>query len=117
MIHSHLLRRPADGAPEQMGDALLQHPVGRKPDGVTEAFRFEEVVNLRHGEGRVGPKVAPELPVPVAYNDRLQYVAPVVGAVYVAGPKHAPPQIAEPMEHEQRVIAREGETAVVGRFS
>ncbi len=92
MIRSRFPPRPADAAPEQMGDSLLQHPVGRKPDGVTKAFRFEEVVNLRHGEGRVGPKVAPELPVPVAYNDRLQYDVPVVGVVYVAGPKRAPLQ-------------------------
>ena len=41
-------RRPsADGALQEMSDALLQHLVGGQPDGVEHAFGFEVVVDLR----------------------------------------------------------------------
>ena len=36
MIPAHVVGRPANLALEQVGDALLQHLVGRKPDRVTD---------------------------------------------------------------------------------
>ena len=47
MIPAHVLGRPADGALQEMSDALLQHLVGGQPDGVEHAFGFEVVVDLR----------------------------------------------------------------------
>jgi len=51
---------------------------------------------------------------PVARDHRLQHRAPAIGAVDVAGPQDAPLQIAELVEHEQRVVARAAEMSVVG---
>ena len=33
---------------------MLEHPVGRKTNGVREVLRLEELVDLGHGEGGVG---------------------------------------------------------------
>ena len=97
-----------------MGDAVLQHPIGGKADGVLESPGFQELVDLRRDEGGIGAEVMPERLVPVSSDHRLQHVAPLVGAVHVAGTQGAPFQIAELVEHEQRVKARAAEMAVVG---
>ena len=113
MIPAHIVGRPANRALEQMGDALLQHLVGRKPDRVEDTLGFEVVVDLRRGERRIATKTEADLPFLVALDDRLQHVAPFVGAMHVPGAKGAALQVAE--QQEQRVIAGAGEMAVAGR--
>ena len=49
---------------------------------------------------------------PVARNDWLEHVLPVVGAVNVTGAKGTAFQITELVEHEQRVIAGAGIMAI-----
>jgi len=41
----------------------------------------------------------------VAVHDRLERIIPAIGAVHIAGTQHAAFQIAELIEHEQRVVA------------
>src|SRR3712207_8848128 len=47
-----------------------QHPVGRQPDRVLHAPGFEELVQLRPGEGGVSAEVEVLHPAPVARQDR-----------------------------------------------
>ncbi len=98
-VTPHVVRRPADGALEQMADAVLQHLVGGKADGVLEALGLQELVDFGRGEGGIGAEVASDRPVPVSGDHRLQHVAPLVGAVHVAGTKGAAFNVAEPIEH------------------
>jgi hypothetical protein len=51
------MRRSTDRALEQVCYLFLQDPVGRQPDPVAHAFDFEELVDLRVGEGRVASKI------------------------------------------------------------
>ena len=97
-----------------MSDALLQHPVGGKADRVQEALSLQELIHLWRGEGGIGTKVAPQLPVSVSADDRLQHLAPAICGVHVARTQGAPFQIAELVEHEQRMIAGTSEVTVVG---
>ena len=115
VIPTNFLRRPTDGALEQVRDAVVQHLVGRKPDGVLEAFRFQKLINLGRGEGGVTTEITPECLVPVSSDHRVQHIAPFMGAVHVARTQGATLQIAELVEHEQRVIARAAEVTIVGR--
>src|SRR3954471_13959975 len=51
---------------------------------------------------------------PVTSNYRLQHRAPAIGAMDVARPQRAPLDIAELVEHEQRMITGAGKVAIVG---
>jgi hypothetical protein len=51
---------------------------------------------------------------PVAGHHRLQHCAPALGAVHIARPQGAALDIAELVEHEQRVITGAAEMPVVG---
>src|SRR3954447_19323822 len=51
---------------------------------------------------------------PVTRDHRLQQSAPAVSAVDVAGPQHTPFDIAELIEHEQRMITGAAEMPVIG---
>ena len=95
-----------------MRDAVVQHLVGRKPDGVLEAFRFQKLMNLGRGEGGVPTEITPGCLVPVSSDHRVQHIAPFMGAVHVARTQGATLQIAELVEHEQRVIARAADAGV-----
>src|SRR4051794_107143 len=50
----------------------------------------------------------------VTRNHRLQHRAPAVSAMDIAGPQDTAFDIAELVEHKQRVITRAGEMAVIG---
>src|SRR6478609_11069311 len=49
----------------------------------------------------------------VTRDHRLQYRAPAVGTMHVARPQRTPLDIAELVEHEERVVAGAGEVAVI----
>src|SRR4051812_29486878 len=51
---------------------------------------------------------------PVTRYHRLQHCAPAVGTMYVVRSQRTPLDIAELVEHEQRVIAGAGEMAIIG---
>ena len=48
--------------------------------------------------------VASDRPVPVSGDHRLQHVAPLVGAVHIAWTQGTPFNVAELVEHQQRMI-------------
>ena len=93
---------------------LLQNAVGRQPDRVLVAFGLQELVDLGVGKGGIGAEVVAEVALPVAGHDRFEHVLPAVRRVNVARTQRAAFQIAELVEHEQRMIAGAGEVAVVG---
>ena len=100
MIPAHVVRWPADGALEQMRDAVLEHLVGRQPDRILEALGFEELVYPGQCKRGITPEVAPQQPVSITGDSRVQHVAPFMGAVHVAGTKGAALQVAELVEDE-----------------
>src|SRR6266567_7756605 len=103
VVAAHLLRRSSDRALEQVADLALQDGVGRQPDRIAVALGFKELVDLWVGEGRIAAEITP-LHGAVADDHRLQHVPPAVSAVNVSRTQGAPLQIAELVEHEQRVI-------------
>src|SRR5882762_4410289 len=114
VVAAHLMRWSPDRALEQVSNLFLQDPVGWQPDRVAVALGFEELVDLRVGEGRIAAEIAPLYRAPVAGDYRLQHFAPAGGAVDVARPQSAPLQIAELVEHKERVVTGAAEMAVVG---
>ena len=104
----HFVRRPSDRTRQQMADPLLQDAVRWQADRVFDPLGFEELVYFRIGETRVGPEInARNLPF-VSFDNRLQHALPPIGAVDVAGTQRAAFQIAELIEHKQRMIAGAG---------
>ena len=61
-----------------------------------------KLVELGLGEASVSAEVERETAPAVACDDRLEHVPPALRAVHVAGPEHAPLQVAELVEQEQR---------------
>ena len=53
-----MVRWPPDGAGQQVLNLPLQDRVGRQADGVGVAFGFQEFIDLRLGEGGIGPEIA-----------------------------------------------------------
>ena len=66
---------------------------------------FEILVDLGIGETRVGAEIDARDLALIARHDRLQHALPFIGAVNIAGAQGAALQIAELVEHEQRMIA------------
>jgi hypothetical protein len=93
---------------------LSCNSVGRQPDRIADALGFEVLVHLGIGERRVAPEIEALYAAPVARDHRLQHGAPAIGAVRVARPKRAALDIAELVEHEQRVVTGAAEMPVVG---
>jgi hypothetical protein len=89
VIPAHFVWWSSDGALEQVGDPLLQNPIGRQSDRVARTLGFEERVHLGVGEGGVAPEAEAPYGAPVAGNHRLKNSAPVGGAVHVARPQGA----------------------------
>jgi hypothetical protein len=92
----------------------LENLIGRQPDRVFESFGLQELVDLRVREGGIGAEVAAFELTSVAGHDRLNHLLPTVRRMNVAGTKRGAFQIAELIEHEQRMIAGASEVAVVG---
>ena len=109
---THLARRSPDRTLEQVADPALQDLVGRQPDRVFGPLRLQELVDFWHCKGRIRPEIdAGDLAL-VARHDRLESTVPDVGAAQVTGTQCAACEITELVEHEQRVIAGAGVTAV-----
>jgi hypothetical protein len=102
------------GALEQIADTLLQDAVRRQPDRVLVTFSFQKLIDLGVGKGGIGAEVAAEITLPVTGHDRFEHVLSAVGRMDVALAQRRTLQIAELVEHEQRMVAGAGEVTVVG---
>src|SRR5262249_42214752 len=96
--------RAAGGRPGASADSG-SGAVGWQPDRVGDMSGFEKLVHLRVGESCITSEIEALHYVPVAGDHRLQHRAPAVCAVHVAWPQSAALDIAELVEHKQRVIA------------
>jgi hypothetical protein len=99
-----MVRWPPDRTPEQVADPVLQDAVGRKPDRVLDPFGFKIFVDIRIGEGGIGAEIDACDLAAIARHDTIKHTLPAIGAVDVAGTTRAALQIAELIEHEQRMI-------------
>ena len=97
--------RTADRSHQQVADTVLKDGIGLETDRVSVALCLQKLIDVRGGEGGITPEAASQVPFPVTLNDRLQNAAPTIGAVDVAGTQGTAFQIAELIEHEQRVVA------------
>src|SRR3954454_21695951 len=97
-----------------MSDLVLQDTIGRQANRVACTLGFEELINLGIREGCVTPEIQMLHDAPLTRDHWRQQRAPAVGTMDVARSQRAPFDIAELVEHEERVIAGAGEMAVVG---
>src|SRR3954447_9748734 len=99
---------------QQISDLILQDLVGRKPDRVAGTLGFKKLVDLGIGESSVASKIQMLHDAPIPRDHRFQHRAPAVSTVDVARPQCASLDVAELVEHKQRMIADAGEVAVIG---
>src|SRR5215203_7346334 len=105
VVTSYFVRWSPDRALQKMSDLVLQDLVGRQADRVACTLVFEELVDLGIGEGCVTPEIQMLHDAPVTRDHRLQQRAPAVGTMDVARPLDTAFDIAELVEHKQRMIA------------
>src|SRR5215468_7739839 len=96
---------PSDRSFEQVADPVLQDLVGGQPDRVFDVLSLQVLVDTRHGEGGISPEIDAPDPAAIPQDHRLEHVLPAIGAVHIAGTQSAAFQIAELVEHEQRMTA------------
>src|ERR1051325_10870633 len=97
-----------------MSDLLLQDWVGRQADRVAGTLGFKKLVDFRIGKSGVTSEIQMLHDAPVTRDHRLQQCAPVISAMDVAGPQRTPLDIAELVEHKQRMITGAAEMPIVG---
>src|SRR3954453_13202401 len=114
VIAPYLVGWSPDRSLQQISDLILQDLVGRKPDRVAGTLGFKKLVDLGIGESGVASKIQMLHNAPVTRNHRLQQRTPAVSTVEVARPQCASLDVAELVEHKQRMIAGAGEVAVIG---
>src|SRR5262249_38233531 len=85
-----VMRRPSHGPREQGRDARLEYLIGRETNGVLEALRFQVLVHVRQGEGRIATQYPPDGLAAIPRDDRVEHLAPAVGAVHVTRPERTP---------------------------
>src|SRR5215213_852366 len=103
VIAPYLVRRSPDRSLQQISDLILQDLVGREPDRVACILGFKKLVDLGIGESGVASKIQMLHNAPVTRNHRLQQRAPAVSTVDVARSQRTPFDIAELVEHKQRM--------------
>src|SRR3954453_20670221 len=113
VIAPYLVGWSPDRSLQQISDLILQDLVGRKPDRIACTLGFKKLVDLGIGESGVASKIQMLHNAPVTRDHRLQQRGPAVSAVHVARPQDTAFDIAELVEHEQRVIAGTREMTVI----
>src|SRR4051812_42883622 len=96
-----------------MSDLVLQDLIGRQADRVAGTLGFKKFVDLGIGKGCVTSKIQMLHDASVTCDYRLQHRTPTVGTMDVARSQRTPFDIAELVEHEQRVVAGTGKMPVV----
>jgi hypothetical protein len=95
-------------------DPLLQHRVGRQADGVADPISFQQLVEFGLGERGVATEPKRQAALTVAGDHRLQHRAPAFSAMSIARSQEAALEVAELVEHEQRVVTGTAEVTVPG---
>src|SRR5664279_5910683 len=108
MGSAHVNGRTTNRTFEQIADPLLQDAIRRQANGVFDPFGFEEFIDFWIFETRISPEIDARNLALIPRHDRLQNAVPSIGAVNVARAQGAAFQIAELVEHEQRMIAGAG---------
>jgi len=93
----------------------VQVVVRLEPDGISDSFILQVLVDVGRSEGRVPPQVELliHLLVPVHYGG--EELPPAVSRVDVAGPQDRPLAVTEIVEAEEWMVAGRFEETVVGR--
>ena len=104
--------RTPDRALEQGTDPVLQDLVGREPDGILNPIRFQIMVDVGIGKTSIGTEIELRDPATIAGHDRVKHHPPAIRAVNVTRTQSAAFEVAELVEHEQRMIAGAFEVAV-----
>src|SRR4051812_17493215 len=113
VVAPHLVRWSPDRPLQQMSDLVLQDLVGRKPDRVAGTLGFKKLVDLGIGESGVASKIQMLHNASVTRDHRLQHRPPTIGTMDIARSQCTPFDIAELVEHEERMIAGAAEMPVV----
>ncbi len=58
VITPYMVRRTANGARQQMGNAFLESRVRFEADGIEETLTFQELIDVRCGESGIPSKIA-----------------------------------------------------------
>ncbi len=105
--------------PRQPPDLPVELGIALDANRVAPTLRLREIERGRDGEGGVGTETPPgdrrARLSGVSRQHRLQYIFPAICTLKVAGPQSAPHQIAELVEHEERMQALRLEVAIVSR--
>ena len=109
-----ILRWSGDRPRELVRDTFRKHLNARQADRVQKTLVLKILLDFRQGEGRIGTEVAPALAISKSADHRLEYLAPAVGRMDIAGTQGAPLDVAELVEDEQGVVAAAAEAAIVG---
>ena len=109
IVADHLVRGPPRRAAQEPGNPPVELAVGLDPDGVAPTLGLQEIEQRRDGKGGVASEIAPgdrrSRVARISCQHRAQHILPAIGAVDIAGPQGTSLQIAELVEHEQRVQA------------
>jgi hypothetical protein len=81
-----MVGRTAYRAGQKTGNAFLKNLVLRQTDRIEETLTFQNLIDVRGGEGGVPSEVAAQVPFPVTLNDGIQNAAPIVRTQYCGGP-------------------------------
>src|ERR1017187_9613361 len=98
--HDGFVTGPPHRARQQFIDVSLQTSVGRKPDRILHPALFQFLVDLRLGEGGIGPKHYFLAELLLALDFWQKYFVPVLGTVYVARPQLRRQTVAFAVEHQ-----------------
>ena len=100
-----------------MPDFVLQDAIGREADCVAGTFGFKKLVDLGIGKGCIASEIQMLHDASVTRDHRLQLRPPTISTMDVARPQDAAFDIAELVEHEQRVVTGTSEMTVhMGMF-
>lgn len=98
-------RRSSHGPGQPVRDLLSQDFVGWQPDGVEIARLFKVFLQVWHCIGGIGPKKPHDVALRIPGDDRIENVAPAIGAEDVAVAQGSAFQHAELVEQKVWVVA------------
>lgn len=99
---------------EQKRDFALKDMIDTQADSTEIPLGFLHPVEVRDGEGGIGPDKPHQVTIRVSRDDWLQNRFPSIRTLHIAGAQGAAFQMTKLVEDEQRMIAHAAEKAVPG---